>query len=101
MDVYSFGTLCLWLLFGPFPGFKGLPELELLEFWKSENKLSEQATRLVVEQGYFSNNLADKLCQFFDYTLAHEPNKRRIDFELILPLLAPSRSLPLPSKILT
>jgi serine/threonine protein kinase len=91
MDVYSFGMLCLWLLLGPFLGFKDVPELELLELWKRENKLSEQATRLVVEHGYFNNDVTDKLCQFFDSTLAHESDKRTIDFELILPLLTPTQ----------
>jgi len=88
MDVYSFGMLCLWLLLGPFFGFNDLPELELLELWKRQNKLLEQATRLVVEHGYF-NDMTDKLCQFFDSTLAHESDKRTIDFDLILSLLAP------------
>jgi serine/threonine protein kinase len=91
MDVYSFSMLCLWLLFGPFLGFKDLPELDLLQLWKSKHESSEQATRLVAVHGYFNNDMMSKLCQFFDSTLAHEPDKRSIEFELILPLLTPSR----------
>jgi len=112
MDVYSFGILCLWLLFGaepspnmPLPsgftqeeGFfisfeKPEQERNLLETWKrdSSDQLSEWASWLVKEHGYFDSSVKNSLAKFFESTLASNPTKRSIDFSGLFLLLTPAR----------
>ena len=111
IDIYSFGLLCFWVVFGasldalPLPpqtaSDKGqftsfeehLLELNLAEcrMYDSNNELSEWATWLVMESGDFKNGIDEKLAQFFNLTLAYKPEERCIDFEQLLNLLAPNR----------
>ena len=112
MDVYSFGMLCVWLVFGAtssatillppqtlrdkgqFISFEELSqEQNLLQYWKSDrnNKLSMWATWLVAEYGHLTNEMNDNLAQFFNLTLAFEPEKRSTDFEHLLCLLSSTR----------
>lgn len=109
MDIYSFGMLCLWLIFGstsaaalPLPGASAEEgrfisfeecwlEANLLETWKMDegNKLSEWATWLVSERDDVDRQIKDRLAQFFSVTLAYKPMERCKDFDHLLHLLAP------------
>jgi serine/threonine protein kinase len=112
MDIYSFGMLCLWLLFwsegtatalrhqetppdnGEFMGFDdSLQDLNLLEKLKTgvDYKLLQWAISLVMEHKCVDNNIHDDLVQFFNLTLASKPADRSTDFEQLLNLLAPAR----------
>jgi hypothetical protein len=94
IDVYSFGMLCLWLLFeakfpASLPSSLGTPAdkeqfvsfEDLLKSWKRD--LLRFAISLIGEH--------DRLSQFFYSTLACEPHKRTTDFNFLLHLLAPDR----------
>lgn len=114
MDVYSFGMLCLWLLFcaeqpknirfhsematndSQFVSFEKkdyFHEGNLLRSWKSdrEDRLLKWATWLVVKYGCFESEMADNLTQFFQYSLCFDEQKRITDWERLLNLLAPAR----------
>ena len=112
MDIYSFGMLCLWLIFGvsssatmplppQTPHDKGhficfedtQQKLNLLQYWKSDrnNKLLEWVTWLVVEHGCFKNEMSDRLSRFFNLTLVFEPEKREINIGNLLHFLSPTR----------
>jgi len=114
MDVYSFGMLCLWLLFGvetpeivPLPPDTTLvdpqticfelqttaPEDNLLLVWKySQNdRLLDWATWLVAEHGHFTKEIQDGLIEFFRSSLRFDPEKRSTDVSYLLSLLAQKR----------
>lgn len=111
MDVYSFGMLCFWLIFGTgFPGDLPLPpsmvldsgqfinfercqsEKNLLRDWKSDRyKLVEWVSWLIHEDGHFDSSMKDKLVQFFQSTLAFDPMMRCKELALLIDILVPSR----------
>ena len=103
-DVYSFGMLCLWVLFGgcisDFPqttadgGVTGLisfdgpffrGRLTLLECLKNEGRLECIANNLLgsLDVGYAIN-----LKEVFGLTLAHNPGKRTCDLARVVGLLS-------------
>lgn len=102
MDIYSFGLVCLWLLFegnyslpphsqtssndGHFASFK-----DVIKSQKYDGGLLKFSTRLVEEYGDFSCGTKQKLCRFFDCTLNSDPDKRSPCFENFLDLLVPNR----------
>ena len=110
MDVYSFGMLCLWLLFGvesskttpstsdtangsPVFHFKAEDWHEkddLLLSWKN-NRLIEWAIWLVAEDERFATEMRDNLTQFFRSSLCFNPQRRITDWHRLLSYIAPAR----------
>ena len=110
MDVYSFGLLCLWLLFGAsgqllpapsmtqkegqsisFDGKQGYTTL--LEHLKSDEKTKVQslAKWLVNEKVPFTFDTKTNLNEFFGSTLAYRQGDRKLELDKLLRLLTPAR----------
>ena len=101
-DVYSFGMLCLWVLFGSclsdfpqtaddgvtglisfdVPFFRGRPTL--LECLKNEGRLEYIANNLL---GCLDAEYTVRLKEIFSLTLAHDPRKRTCDLARVIGLL--------------
>ena len=110
MDVYSFGMLCLWLLFGvESPKTMSLPlrtvndsqsfsfeaqdwsqKEDLLLAWKRD-RLLELAIQLVAEHGNFATKMRGNLTRFFQSSLCFDPQMRIVDWDRLLSFLAPAR----------
>ena len=89
MDAYSFGLLCLWLLF--YAGKK-----EMVEFYEElslEEDKVEIARRKVEEAGddRLDRKVKGRLRRLFERALAREKEDREGDFGELLGLLAPHR----------
>ena len=110
MDVYSFGLLCFWLLFkagssgdlplppntilqsGQLVSFeRDEPENNLLQLWKSDNRLVKWLCWLVQGNDHFDSNTKNHLVSFFRSTLTFEPQSRCTELEQLLGFLAPNR----------
>jgi serine/threonine protein kinase len=112
MDTYSFGMLCIWLLFeagssGSLPLHpdvvqgndqcvtfeKPFPKNNLLDTWKNERSdmLVHWAQWLLLESTHFGGDMKDNLTQFFQSTLAMDPQERNTDFTELIFLLSPYR----------
>ncbi|KAK3384638.1 hypothetical protein B0T24DRAFT_568008 [Lasiosphaeria ovina] len=104
MDIYSFGVVCLWLLFEGIPlnstaglgadttsSFKDV----LMNRANGEGFL-QLSLEVVGQDGRFSNATKGNLNQFFASTLAKDANKRNSDLNHLLHLLVPNRQLPKP-----
>lgn len=103
MDVYSFGLLCLWLLFaddflqqaisqGKNISFDALPAnapLSTLETWKSTGELSRFAEEFIGQTLPTSETHKQDLRRFFQETLAPKHEDRTMDMRNLLLLLAP------------
>ncbi|KAF2800340.1 kinase-like protein [Melanomma pulvis-pyrius CBS 109.77] len=110
MDVYSFGMLCLWLLFGV-ESFETMPysstaanvtevfsfkaqdwsgREDLLLSWKSNRPL-DWATKLVAEDGRLTAEIKERMTCFFQSSLRVDPDARVIDWQHLLGLLALAR----------
>lgn len=100
LDIYSFGMLCLWVLFfdrsrvgcsvptdmnstwsWPFHDFK------LLDNMKRENVLGDFAIDLVRSVEALAANQRENLERFFRSALARDPAERNMDFEELASLL--------------
>ena len=100
LDIYSFGMLCLWVLFfdrslvsysfpadvkstwsWPFHDFK------LLDNMKRENILGDFAVDLVRSVEVLPANQRENLERFFRSALARDPAKRTMNFEELVSLL--------------
>lgn len=88
MDTYSFGMLCLWLLFGE---TKDYPTNGVLEQYKSEDKLPALAHKCVMTAAGLNPEQKSNLNGLFSSTLDREPNRRNSDFKFLLELLAKNR----------
>jgi len=91
MDVYSFGMLCLWLLFKENEGYPKGSEATTLGELKSTDKLRDLAHDLVLKTEDLDDQKRRRLDKFFELSLAHEPKARTSDFKGLLQLLAPNR----------
>ena len=108
MDVYSFGMLVLWLIFGwntsissvlspqigegrGYIDFEETSQVQILESWKSKSdyKLLKWVLDLVSECTCFDDGRKNDLADFFRFALALNPNQRSIDFTYLLNLLLP------------
>ena len=88
MDVYSFGLLCLWLLFY----HRGkTAHRNFYEDLKTEQEPSALAHRLIIETTDMDDEKKDTFHQFFDLSLAVDPAKRCPNFGLLVCLLAPDK----------
>ncbi|KAF2806243.1 kinase-like protein [Mytilinidion resinicola] len=117
MDVYSYGMLCLWLLFGVdtpenvllplstilqddqtlcFDVLGSLGKENLLLIWKMDenDKLLDWATWLVLEHTHISATVQRVLLEFFRSSLSFHSSRRTTDLDHLLCLLAPMRSIP-------
>ena len=108
-DVYSFGMLCLWVLFGnrlsDFPqttadGVTGLISFDvpsfrgrrtLLECLKDEGRLEYIANQLLGSMPGFDVKCAIRLKEIFSLTLPHNPGKRACDLARVIGLLSQKR----------
>ena len=103
LDVYSFGMLCLWVLFFDRPsGSYSVPtairdtqswpfhDLQFLDHMKHENTLGKFASNLVGSVGSLPANQSGNLEKFFLSALARDPADRNMSFEDLAPLLGHS-----------
>jgi hypothetical protein len=107
MDIFSFGMVCLWMIFdmGISPGSTGDdrplisfdaecdPETNCLEIWKTddeEDKLTLWAASIVPES---MGPKQDDILLFFKLALVKEPDKRELDINRLLQLLNPDQYL--------
>jgi hypothetical protein len=107
MDIYSFGLLCLWVLFGESlsrsaaslnhcqedgqttTGFP--PTVEMLAMLKKNNLVQVAAGEFVFAKKEITREQQSKLDSFFTLTLAEKPTARSSDFQLLLKLLGDDR----------
>ena len=107
-DVYSFGMLCLWILFGDrlsnlqqttadgvtgfisfdIPFFLGSPTL--LECLKNEDRMEDIANHLLESMPGLNadSEYTIRLKEMFSLTLPHNPGKRTCNFERVIGLLS-------------
>lgn len=86
MDVYSFGLLCLWLLFYHDREAK---HSRFYEDLKSEEAKSTLAHGLIDESSDFSDEQRKNLRQLFDLSLTIDPAVRCSNLKQLRDLLAP------------
>jgi len=110
MDVFSFGMLCLWILFErclsgivPLPSeahwaesyFQGKEKRDLskriLEDLKQGDRLVMLAKQLVMAENELSNDTKQVLQQFFSMSLAFDPNQRETDLKQPFGSLTPNQ----------
>ena len=104
-DVYSFGMLCLWVLFGDSlsdvpqttaDGSAGLISFDvpflggptLLEYLKDEDRLEHVANQLVESMPGLNVEYRIHLKEIFSLTLPHNPTKRTCDLARVTGLLS-------------
>ena len=106
-DVYSFGMLCLWLLFGnrlsdiPQTSADGTAELilfnapllqidgpTLLEILKDEDRVEDIANHLVESMPGLNVECRIRLKEIFSLTLPSNPGKRTSDLARVIGLLS-------------
>jgi serine/threonine protein kinase len=99
MDVYSFGMLCLWLLFNKehlgtedfsFEAAYWQDKDELLLFWKN-NKLLNWAMQLVADDASIGGEMKRNLTSFFQSCLDPGTEKRDADWDHLIECLAPAQ----------
>ncbi|KAF2808305.1 kinase-like protein [Mytilinidion resinicola] len=111
MDVYSFGMLCLWLLFDveasettpyhletvnvaesfSFEGQDWSKKGDALLLWKESDRLLDWATQLAAGDRRLKAEAKDRVTQFFQSSLCVDPQKRITDWRCILSFLDPAR----------
>lgn len=108
MDVFSFGMLCLWILFekclsgiAPLPQeahwakpyFQGKEKRHLsksiLEDLKQRDRLVMLAQQLVMAEKDLSNDTKQALQQFFSTSLTYDPNQREFNLRQLDSSLIP------------
>ena len=87
MDTYSFGMVCLWLLFYDSRLDKDLVFNQDV-FKVYQERLSSVSRRCMMEK---TEKEAGSIWKFFQLTLANDPGERTHDFEGLLHLLVPLR----------
>jgi serine/threonine protein kinase len=93
MDMYSFGMLCLWLL------FYNTQENTTCDFYNHLNSAetaSVLAHELIMAMGGLDDQRRCNLSQLFDLTLADNPAERSSDFNQLISLLLPHRRQQVP-----
>ena len=86
MDAYSFGMLCMWLLFY---NIHGNDSSGFYEDTKSAQATLVLARKLTIEAVGSEAQQIQKLTRLFDSTLAIDPTDRSADFGALLRLLVP------------
>ena len=101
-DVYSFGMLCLWVLFASMPRPPNVTQFTFdistgphtsLEDFKGNNKLEEIASQLIESVPLARMNAGRRLSlnEFFSLTVPLNPEKRTSDLGKLIVLLCPER----------
>lgn len=101
MDVYSFGMLCLWLLF--YKEHLGVDDFsfeaaywqdkdEKLFIWK-KNKLLSWAIQLVADDAGIRPETKRRLDLFFRSCLDHDTEKRDADWDNLIECLHPAQQV--------
>jgi serine/threonine protein kinase len=99
MDVYSFGMLCLWLLFNnksseakqfSFEAGYWQDKDDILLFWKN-NKLLKWTMQLVTDDASIGTEIKLNLTSFFRSCLDPDTQKRNADWDYLLRRLAPTQ----------
>lgn len=88
MDMYSFGMLCLWLL------FYNTQENTTGDFYSSLNSAETVlvlARQLIIAMAGLDDQRRSNLNQLFNLTLANNPAERSPDFNHLVRLFAPHR----------
>ena len=93
MDAYSFGMLCLWLLFYNKGANRDRNFEKDLE--DSQKELSNHASELIRATADLENREKDNMHKVFRSTLAQDPAERTANFNELLQLLSPHRSVQL------
>ena len=88
MDAFSFGMLCLWLLFHEMENYPHLTQLKQL---KSEDKLQSYAHKLTMAALGLEDGQRENLRVLFGSTLVKDPEGRNPDFASLLQLLTQDR----------
>jgi serine/threonine protein kinase len=100
MDIYSFGTLSLWLLFErgdttssaiQIPGMDTLSLKDLLLKQRNNNSFLELSMNLLANSGTLGKDVEARLTEYFVATLASNPDDRQDNLEHLLHLLEPKR----------
>ena len=86
MDAYSFGVVCLWLLFYN-TGCEDNPDRYFYSDAASRKITSSFAQDSIMGSVHFNDQEKNDLAQFFRLTLASEPCDRNSDFGDLLRLL--------------
>ena len=90
MDVFSFGMLCLWLLFYTLSDNKETDFFHDLDWGNKRLALALAHSHITDAVGLSEESKID-LHRFFQLTLAIEKDMRTLDFRLLLSLIAPGR----------
>lgn len=90
MDVFSFGMLCLWLLFYTVSSSKETDFLHDLDRGSKPSALPLAHSHITAAVGMSEESRID-LHRFFQLTLAIEKDRRTLDFRILLSLIAPDR----------
>ena len=111
-DTYSFGMLCLWVLFGDHlsdfsqttaDGAAGLISFDapfytggptLLERLKDEDRLQYVSSHLVESMPGLDGEYKIRLKEIFSLTLRHNPGKRTCDLARVIGLLSQNEWVP-------
>jgi hypothetical protein len=88
MDAFSFGTLCLWLLFYNTPGDS---KHRFYTDLKSGISRPVLASQYVKTTAGLEDQMRSNLYPLFERTLCSDPIDRTADFTQLLDLLAPQR----------
>jgi serine/threonine protein kinase len=90
MDIYSYGMLCMWLLFY---NYSDDPRSNLFRDLMDDNHPSglALAERLIEKSSEVCEDEKYRLSQFFNWALAIEPKSRKTDLKQLLSLLIPGR----------
>jgi serine/threonine protein kinase len=90
MDAYSFGILCLWLIFY---NSKEYPDRNFFDDLESDDKLPALAlaNQLITTSPMLDDEWQSNLDQVFNLILVHNPEDRSFDFEQLLHLLGQDR----------
>lgn len=88
MDVFSFGMLCLWLMFHNIKGFPSRSGLEEMKFTSALMAIAEDFVKRSEE---LNGSQQMNLCSFFRSTLGHETSSRNADFTQLLQYLRANR----------
>jgi serine/threonine protein kinase len=110
VDIYSFGLLCFWLLFGmsgqlPLAPWMQNEDAESISFegnrerlaileWLKNNKdddLLRWIAWIISRQDGFKDDVRYHLEQFFRFTLVRKPDQRNMNYNNLLSSLAPHR----------
>jgi serine/threonine protein kinase len=85
MDIFSYGLLCLWILFQDEPLFPSLHDIEALKLEQGLLGLSDQ---LIATAMPSHNSTRANIASFFRLSLTHSPERRSDGFSTLVQLLS-------------